>query len=52
MLALGVGNGDEHRPLESDTTRQVVKGNLYLNFFITTNVLNINIECGKGDLNF
>ena len=30
MLALWLGNADAHRPLESDTTGQIVKGNLYL----------------------
>ena len=30
MMALRLGNGDEHRPLESDTTGLNVKGNLYL----------------------
>ena len=30
MLALRLGNGDEHHPLESDTTRLNVKENLYL----------------------
>ena len=30
MLALWIGNRDEHRPLESDTTGLNVKGNLYL----------------------
>ena len=29
-LALWLGNEDEHHPLESDTTGQIVKGNLYL----------------------
>ena len=29
-LVLQLGNGDEHHPLESDTTGQFVKGNLYL----------------------
>ena len=29
-LALQLGNGDEHRALESDTTGQKVKGNFYL----------------------
>ena len=29
-LALWLGNGDEHRTLESDTTGLNVKGNLYL----------------------
>ena len=35
-LALWFGNGDEHRPLESDTTEQIVKGNLYLNKVVVT----------------
>ena len=30
MLALWLGNGDEHRALESNTTGLNVKGNLYL----------------------
>ena len=30
MLALRLGDGDEHHPLESDTTGLNVKGNLYL----------------------
>ena len=30
-LALWLGDGDEHRSLESDTTGLNVKGNLYLN---------------------
>ena len=30
MLALWLGDGDEHRVLESDTTGLNVKGNLYL----------------------
>ena len=29
MLALWLGNGDEHHPLESDTTGLNIKGNLY-----------------------
>ena len=29
-LALRLGDGDEHRALESDTTQLNVKGNLYL----------------------
>ena len=29
-LVLWFGDGDEHRALESDTTGQIVKGNLYL----------------------
>ena len=33
MLALWLGNGNEHHPLESDTTGLNVKGNLYLTLY-------------------
>ena len=36
MLALWLGDGDEHRPLESDMTGQIVKGNLYLYLYLTS----------------
>ena len=35
LLALWLGNGDEHCPLESDTTGQFVKGNLFHDAFCT-----------------
>ena len=35
-LALQLGNGDEHPPLESDTTGLNVKGNLYFYFYMPT----------------
>ena len=34
MLALRLGNGDQHCPLESDTTGLNVKGKLYLFLFL------------------
>ena len=34
-LALQLGNGDEHRTLESDTTGLNVKGNLYLTYILS-----------------
>ena len=38
-LALWLGNGDEHRALESDTTGLNVKENLYLYLTIIEEVL-------------
>ena len=34
MLALRLADGDEHRPLESDTAGLNVKGNLYLYLWV------------------
>ena len=34
MLALWLGNGNDHHALESDMTVQNVKGHLYLYFYL------------------
>ena len=46
-LALRLGNGDEHRPLESDTTDLNVKGNLYLTILKATGDTNVLEIIGK-----
>ena len=37
MLALRLGDKDEHHALESDTTGLNVRGNLYLEIYLTDN---------------
>ena len=61
-LALRLGDGDEHRALESDTTGLNVKGNLYLKLNGKTAVLQCGVKpsvcclvCGwstSGSLSF
>ena len=43
-LDLWLGNGDEHRPLESDTTGLNVKENLYLYLIENSHKLNPDLD--------
>ena len=43
MLALWLGNGDEHHALESDMTGLNVKGNLYL--YLTFRLFHLFFSC-------
>ena len=49
-LALRLGNGDEHRALESDTTGLNVKGNLYLYLSYLYHTSTSVISPGKGSI--
>ena len=49
-LALWLGDGDEHRPLESDTTGLNVKGNLYFTYKRANQCAKHNVGVGFSTL--